>query len=470
LKVFHKATTTEPGETAPEKEENGESAPEKDENMTDSSSDKAAAEPAIKKAEVSENGDRRDRRNDQNDKFDLKVKPEYVLTERAKSLGPVPEPTEEEASEDLSQRQSGKKKKNKKKRPRDVRQDDSEKVCLSVIRNTKCPWGETCKFSHDLKAYMATRPTDITTVEGGCPNFNNHGHCVYGTMCRLGSVHITKTGENVHKEAASDEAQSDVKAALVPLPEAATNLLPKDVQVQLRKKKYSFACKQHFEKKKKDPDANGNDESKKEEKASNEASSSSTPVELKTRKIIDFSNKVYVAPLTTVGNLPFRRIMKKFGADITCGEMALATNLLDGKTSEWALMKRHPEEDVFGVQIAAAHADQFTRVSELIEEYTAVDFVDLNLGCPLDLVCSKGAGASLMMRHQKLKAALEGISSTLSCPITVKIRTGWDMNKPFAHQLVPRIQSWQIPGIGAIMVSCSFLSFSSYDQVAMHRS
>merc|ERR1712166_265174 len=183
------------------------------------------------------------------------------------------------------------------------------------------------------------------------------------------------------------------------------------------------------------------------------ATSSFTPLDkLKTKKIVDFSNKVYVAPLTTVGNLPFRRIMKQFGADITCGEMALSTNLLEGKASEWALLKRHPSEDIFGVQLAAAHPDQFTRVSELVEKYTDVDFVDLNLGCPLDLLCNKGAGAALMMRERKLKGASEGMSNNLSCSITVKMRTGWNIHKPFAHELVPKIQSWNIDGLSAIMV------------------
>ena len=159
------------------------------------------------------------------------------------------------------------------------------------------------------------------------------------------------------------------------------------------------------------------------------------------------------APLTTVGNLPFRRIMKRYGADITCGEMALATNLLQGQASEWALLKRHPDEDIFGVQLAAGYPDQYTRIAEVVEATMEVDFVDLNLGCPLDLLCNKGSGAALMRRDNNLKGALLGMSQVLSCPITIKMRTGWDINKPFAHELVPKIQQWGVgDSVAAIMI------------------
>jgi tRNA-dihydrouridine synthase 3 len=133
--------------------------------------------------------------------------------------------------------------------------------------------------------------------------------------------------------------------------------------------------------------------------------------------------------------------------------MAVVSCLLEGKASEWALLKRHPDEDLFGVQLAAGHPDQFARAGELIENHMNVDFVDLNLGCPLDIICNKGAGASLMCRDGKLRDSLHSLSYSLrKVPFTVKMRTGWDEKKPFAHELVHKIQKYRVDGLAAIMV------------------
>jgi tRNA-dihydrouridine synthase 3 len=410
-----------------------------------------------------------DPRPSSQDKFELLVQPEFVLEERAASLPPIPTTTSLQGTADTNDRH--------RKRPREKRAPDQAKICASILQGTECSYGQKCRFAHDVKEFLASRPMDIVEIQDGCPNYNTFGICRYGVACRVGSCHLNMaTGANLTKE-------------VLPRVELVLNELDKDVQSQLRKNTYPFKCKRFNQKDEKKNMTNGKGETKPEEPADGDVPAATkdpkdsletegavttttavspqvedsavdpatipvnlTPLPTKERRRIDFSNKVYIAPLTTVGNLPFRRVMKKLGADITCGEMALAPNLLAGKASEWALLKRHPDEDIFGVQIAAGHADMFTRTCELIENHVTVDFVDLNLGCPIDLVCQKGAGAGLMMRERKLKQSLLGITSTLSCPVTIKMRTGWDMSKPFAHELVPKIQKWELPGVEAIMV------------------
>eukprot|EP00937_MAST-01D_sp_MAST-1D-sp2_P005025 g5025.t1 len=134
---------------------------------------------------------------------------------------------------------------------------------------------------------------------------------------------------------------------------------------------------------------------------------------------------VYVAPLTTLGHLPFRRVCKGFGADVTCAEMALASSLLDGKGSEWALLRRHPSETLFGIQLAGSDAPSLAATCDLLHAEAAAghasfDFVDLNLGCPIDALCARGAGCGLCWRPE-LERVVRSASMVLGAPLSIKL-------------------------------------------------
>ena len=185
------------------------------------------------------------------------------------------------------------------------------------------------------------------------------------------------------------------------------------------------------------------------------------------KKKIDFTGKTYLAPLTTVGNLPFRRICKDYGCDITCGEMAVSRCLLQGRNAEWALTQRHVSEDIFGIQIAGGWPDELSKVTELVDQFFNVDFIDINCGCPLDLMCNHGSGCKLAKNVNRLcesvkdgtlyiskpinniflsnniywyGAILEkAMKKCTDIPITCKIRTGWTKNEDEAHLLIPKV-------------------------------
>ena len=159
------------------------------------------------------------------------------------------------------------------------------------------------------------------------------------------------------------------------------------------------------------------------------------------RRPLDLEGKLYMAPLTTLGNLPFRRLCVELGIDITVGEMAMATNLLQGQRSEWALLKRHSSEKCFGAQICGQFADSVARACHLIEENTDVDFIDLNCGCPIDLVCNAGAGAAMLRRPKRMETVIRaGAGALRRLPFTVKTRTGFDDKLNVTHTIAPRFK------------------------------
>jgi tRNA-dihydrouridine synthase 3 len=113
-------------------------------------------------------------RTDRQDKFALRVKSEFVLSERS----PLMAPFAERPDADPRDGQKDNKKRNRgmnKKRSRDAKVSDEDRVCLSVVRGEECSYGEKCRYNHDLKEILANRLPDIKELEGGCPNFNLKG-------------------------------------------------------------------------------------------------------------------------------------------------------------------------------------------------------------------------------------------------------------------------------------------------------
>jgi tRNA-dihydrouridine synthase 3 len=173
------------------------------------------------------------------------------------------------------------------------------------------------------------------------------------------------------------------------------------------------------------------------------------PVE---KKRLNFEGKLYLAPLTTVGNLPFRRLCVKYGADITCGEMGLAQEFLTGNKNEWSLVRRHPSEKCFGVQLCGNRPQTLVAATEHLKaEAPELDFIDINTGCPIDLVVKKGAGSALLDQGSKLGKILRGMSlAAQETPVTIKMRTGIKTGVNTTHKMMPRaVKEW---GVGALTV------------------
>lgn len=331
---------------------------------------------------------------------------------------------------------------------------DKDRLCPSLVQEpaTQCAFGARCRFLHDVGRYLAAKPADLGPR---CVLFETFGRCPAGVTCRFAGAHLGPGGRNLVRQ------EQGVQAPPI------RNGLDKALQQQLRKRQVRFERAEQALRQLSRGQLPG-PPSAVPEATEAEGAPAQDPQELGTvapasgpvqtcgaltdedivrlrpceKRRLDISGKLYLAPLTTCGNLPFRRVCKRFGADVTCGEMAVCTNLLQGQTSEWALLRRHQCEDIFGVQLEGAFPDTMTKCAELLNRTVDVDFVDINVGCPIDLVYKKGGGCALMQRSGKFQQIVRGMSQVLDVPLTVKLRTGVQERTPLAHRLLPELRTW----------------------------
>src|SRR5512140_3320721 len=153
-------------------------------------------------------------------------------------------------------------------------------------------------------------------------------------------------------------------------------------------------------------------------------------------------HSVVLGPMTKGSNLPYRRLCVELGARVTVSEMTVARRLKQKRRAEFALIRRAPDEPCFGVQLAGNQPDEMAWAAALVASRGA-EFVDLNLGCPIDYFTRKGLGAALARQPKRVQRIVEQMVQALSgVPVTVKIRLGWNAD----NQTYPDVAKAAVDG------------------------
>jgi len=127
-----------------------------------------------------------------------------------------------------------------------------------------------------------------------------------------------------------------------------------------------------------------------------------------------------------VTDAPFRRICRRFGAGMTTSEMTTAdTSLWQTPKSRFRLDLDLDAEPV-AVQIAGSEPDQLAMAAVACVKRGA-QIIDINMGCPAKKVCKKLAGSALLQDEKRVAAILTTVVNAVTVPVTLKIRTGWDL-------------------------------------------
>ena len=149
---------------------------------------------------------------------------------------------------------------------------------------------------------------------------------------------------------------------------------------------------------------------------------------------VQIASPVILAPMTGVTDLPFRKVVKRYGAGLTVSEMIASQAMI--RETRQSLQKAlwDPAEEPVSVQLAGCEPDVMAEAARLNEQRGAA-IIDINMGCPVRKVVNGDAGSALMRDLPLAAALIEATVKAVQVPVTLKMRMGWDHSSLNAPEL-----------------------------------
>lgn len=139
---------------------------------------------------------------------------------------------------------------------------------------------------------------------------------------------------------------------------------------------------------------------------------------------LHLDNNIILAPMAGISDLPYRLIMKRFGAGLVFTEMISANGLFFNGEATRALLQSDQAERPLGIQLFGESAERIAAAAQ--EVSSCGDLIDINLGCPVRKVVRSGAGSALLNDPPKIGQIIRAVRKATSLPVTIKLRSGED--------------------------------------------
>jgi tRNA-dihydrouridine synthase B len=150
---------------------------------------------------------------------------------------------------------------------------------------------------------------------------------------------------------------------------------------------------------------------------------------------IEFASPLLLAPMSAICNAPFRRLMEELGAGGTVSELISCHGINHGNERTRNMLKLDEREKNIGLQLFGEDAQSMAQAAQVAQDH-GPKFIDINMGCPVKKVVSKGGGSALLKETAKLGHFFSTIKKSLEIPLTIKIRTGWDQDSLNADEVI----------------------------------